>query len=43
MRRKFYSSLNYNEKLIRFFGKILIKISSNSENQKLDLLIVKAG
>lgn len=41
--RKFYSSLNYNEKLIRFFGKILNKISSNSENQKLDLLIVKAG
>lgn len=43
IRRKFYSSLNYNEKLIRAFGKILNKISSNLDNQKLDLLIVRAG
>ncbi|WKC76534.1 complement regulator-acquiring protein [Borreliella valaisiana] len=43
IRRKFYSSLNYNEKLIRVFGKILNKISSNTDNQNLDLLIVKAG
>ncbi|WP_418905711.1 complement regulator-acquiring protein [Borreliella japonica] len=43
IRRKFYSSLNYNEKLLRIFGKILNKISNNSGNQKLDLLIVRAG
>ncbi|MBB6043346.1 ribosomal protein L22 [Borrelia yangtzensis] len=43
VRRKFYSSLNYNEPLIRVFGKILNKISSNVNNQNLDLLIVKAG
>ncbi|WP_234930121.1 CRASP family complement regulator-acquiring lipoprotein [Borreliella garinii] len=42
IRRKFYSSLNYNEKLIKVFGKILNKISSNTDNQNLDLLIVKA-
>ncbi|MCD2401648.1 complement regulator-acquiring protein [Borreliella bissettiae] len=43
IRRKFYSSLNYNDKLLRVFGRILNKISSNADNQKLDLLIVMAG
>ncbi|WP_418454015.1 complement regulator-acquiring protein [Borreliella lusitaniae] len=43
IRRKFYSSLNYNEKLISAFGKILIRISNNADNQNLDLLIVRAG
>ncbi len=35
--------MNYNENLIRVFGKILITISSNVDNQNLDLLIIKAG
>ncbi|APS99250.1 hypothetical protein Bmayo_04980 (plasmid) [Borreliella mayonii] len=43
IRRKFYSSLNYNEELIRAFGKILNKISSLADNQNLDSLIVRAG
>ncbi|MCD2309413.1 virulence associated lipoprotein [Borreliella burgdorferi] len=40
--RKFYLSLNYNEKLIIVFGKILNKISSLADNQNLDLVIFKA-
>ncbi|WP_418905888.1 complement regulator-acquiring protein [Borreliella carolinensis] len=43
IRRKFYSSLNYNEKLLRTFGEILNKISSDMDNKNLDLIIVKAG
>lgn len=41
--RKFYSSLNYNENLIRVFGKIFIKILGNINNQNLDLFIDKYG
>ncbi|EEH00276.1 conserved hypothetical protein (plasmid) [Borreliella finlandensis] len=43
IRRKFYSSLNYNEELIRTFGKILNKISSLADNQNLDFIMVRAG